>query len=78
MDNLALNKTNTNKFFINLQVFLAPVITIYIVSIVGVISANGGTIKLVDFIPTQFVWGGITLYFLNSILDYLKKIRSEQ
>ena len=75
MNDLKLTKTDTNKFFNNLVIFIAPVGVVYLVAIVGAINANNGAVKLTDFIPTQFTLGAMTLYILNSALDYLKKLK---
>ena len=78
MKDLQLTKTNENKFLRNLLVFLSPVAVIYLVAVVGVINANNGAVKLTDFIPTSFTLGAMTLYALNSILDYLRKLKWEK
>lgn len=69
------NKVQTNKFVHNLQVFFTPVAIMYIVAVVGVITANDGAFTIEAFIPNTFVLGGMTLYVLNTILDYLRKVR---
>lgn len=73
IDKFSLNRTEGKKWSKNLLIFFAPVFTIYLISVVGIIQQTN-SVQLTDFIPTQFTWGGITLYVLNSIIDYLKKL----
>lgn len=75
INKLTLNRVDIQKWRKNLLLFLAPVLIVYLVSVVGLIQ-QANTVKVTDFIPTQFTWGGIALYFLNSIIDYLKKLSS--
>ena len=75
MQQLQLTKTNQNKFFHNVKVFFAPVAVIYLVAVVGVMSANEGAFSVEAFIPNSFVVGAMCLYVLNSILDYLRKLK---
>ena len=77
MKDLKLEPNLQDKWFKNLVVFLAPVLTVYIVAVIGVIQVNNGAVKLEDLIPTSFTWGAVTLYVLNSLLDYLKKLQSQ-
>lgn len=70
-----LNKKDQNKFVHNVMVFLAPVAVVYLVAVVGVINAANGAVKSGDFIPNSFTLGAMTLYVLNSVLDYLRKLR---
>ena len=76
MDNFKLNEIEKNRWFKNLLIFLSPVAIIYIVAIIGFIQANNGAVKLNDFVPNQFTLGAMSLYILNTILDYLRKVRS--
>lgn len=76
MNNLQLNKTNQNKWFKNVLIFLSPVIVVYVVAIIGAINANNGAVALKDFIPTSFTLGAGTVYLLNSALDYIRKLKS--
>lgn len=76
MNKLILGKTLLDRWFHNLQVFLAPVGVVYLLAVVGIITANNGTIQAKDFIPTSFTWGAITLYVANTALDYLRKLKS--
>ncbi len=76
--NLKLSATNQGKFLNNVLVFIAPVLTIYLVSIVGIIQAHNGAIVIADFVPTSFTWGAMTLYVLNVVLDFLKKLEVQK
>lgn len=76
MDKLTLNKVNQGKFLHNALVFLAPVLILYLTTVVGTISPNGHVFGLMDFVPSTFTQGGITLWFLNTALDYLRKLRA--
>lgn len=75
LKNLKLKKPLQTKWQHNLVSFLTPVAALYLAAIMGVITMNNGAVQLVDFIPNEFVLGGITLYFLNGALDYLNKIQ---
>jgi hypothetical protein len=70
-----LNKPELKKWFHNLQVFLAPVIVLYLTTVVGVISQAGHAFSFQDLIPNTFAQGGIVLWFLNAALDYFRKLR---
>ncbi len=75
-DKITLTDTQQNKWKHNLIVFLAPVGIIYLTSLVGVISQTNHVLAVKDIIPNTFTMGGITLYFINGALDYLKKLQA--
>lgn len=75
MNNLQLTKGNQNKWFHNIVVFLAPVGILYLTTVIGVLSTDGHMIAVKDFIPNNFMLGGMALYFLNAIYDYLRKLK---
>ena len=75
MQNLTLTKSNQNKWFHNIVVFLSPVFVLYLTTIVGVISQDNHSFSFTDFIPNTFAQGGIVLWFLNSALDYFRKLK---
>lgn len=75
MSNLKLTSKDQSKWFHNLKVFLAPVGIIYIIATIGYINANEGKFALEYFIPNGFTLGAISLYVLNSLLDYLRKLK---
>ena len=72
---VTLTKTNQNKWYRNTLVFLAPLGIIYLVAVIGVFTANEGAFTFEAFIPNSFVIGAMSLYVLNSALDYLRKVR---
>lgn len=74
---IKLNTTNQNKWFHNTLVFLAPLGILYTTTVIGVINANEGAFSLEAFIPNQFVLGGMALYLLNAVSDYLRKLRKQ-
>ena len=67
------NATDRKKWFTNLKLFLAPVATMYIVSVVATITANNNLFDWHYFIPTTMVQGAMVLYVLNTLLDLIKK-----
>lgn len=71
---LKLEQRDLDKWFYHVKLFLTPVAIIYILAIIGSITANKGAVSINDFIPNSFTLGGICLYILNSLLDYLRKI----
>ena len=75
MNNITLNKVQQHKWFNNLLVFLAPVGVIYLTTVIGAIQSDGHVFTAKDLIPTTFAQGGIVLWFLNSALDYLRKLK---
>lgn len=74
MNKVTLSSPLQDKWVHNLLVFLKPVAVLYIVAVIAVIGANGGVVKLTDFLPNAFMLGGATLYILNGALDYLNKL----
>lgn len=71
---LKLTQTGQNKWLHNLLIFVTPVITVYVVAVIGIIQVHNGAVKLEDFIPNSFTLGAITLYILNTVLDYFRKL----
>jgi hypothetical protein len=65
-----LNKEDFKKVLNNAVVFLAPLLLIYLGS---VISNIGDGFALTDFIPDNIVIGAMVLYLLNAMTDVLKK-----
>lgn len=72
---VTLNKIDQKRWYDNILLFLAPVVIVYVTAVVGVIQANNGAIRVENFIPTSFTLGAMTLYVLNSVLDYLRKLK---
>lgn len=75
MNKFTLDKKLQTKWLNNILVFLAPVIALYLTTVIGVISQDNHVFKLLDFIPNAFARGGIVLWFLNVGLDYIRKLR---
>lgn len=73
VQNFSLNKTDWRVWARTAYVFLIPIGILYTTSIVGSIQEPGHLLVLSDFVPNQFVMGGITLYVLNRIQDILRK-----
>lgn len=71
---VVLNKTNKKKWLHNLLKFLRPVIVLYTGAVGTIIGMNGGAVRLEHFIPNSFILGGVVLYLLNTIQDYLNKL----
>lgn len=76
MNKFTLNKIDQKKWQKNLIVFLAPVGVMYLTTFIGLISQEAHMFSFHDFVPTTFTLGGITLYFANAALDYLKKLEA--
>lgn len=76
MTKLVLKKTLQEKWYHNLLMFLRPVAVLYITAVIGLIGLNNGVVKIEYFIPNAFMWGGMTLYILNGLLDYLNKLNA--
>lgn len=72
-----ITNTQVKDWKRNLLVFLAPVGIMYLVSVVGLMSANNNMFDPRYFIPSAMVQGGIILYVLNGILDILRKFLSD-
>jgi len=68
-----LEKEQTKKWLRNAMLFLAPLGILYLVYVQGGIQADGFDWQ--DFYPTREVIGGIFLYVINVVLDYLRKLK---
>lgn len=73
----SLNAADIQKWTHNLLVFLAPVTLIYVLAVVGVITAANGVVTLADFIPNAIVVGAMVLYVLNAVVDILRKFAAQ-
>lgn len=73
MNKFALEKAAAVKWFHNLVIFLAPLVVVYL-GVVAVSLQSGFDIHA--FIPTQATLGAISLYVVNGVMDYLRKLRS--
>jgi len=65
-----LNGVDFKKILNNALVFLAPLILIYLGSVIS--NMNDG-FSLADFVPDNIVIGAMVLYVLNTMTDILKK-----
>lgn len=74
LDTVTLSKPQQGKWFHNFLVFLAPLGILYLTTIIGTISQDNHAFSIQDFIPNTFAQGGLVLWVLNSILDYLRKL----
>jgi len=75
IDNVTLNKTDQNKWFKNILLFIIPVVTVYLGQLGIQLQADGHMLSLKDFIPGSFVIGGAIVYLQSVLLDYLKKLQ---
>jgi len=65
-----LTRTDRSKWIVNLVVFIAPVAILYLTQVqAGVVDG----VTAGDFIPSQFTFGAMTLYVINTLIDLLKK-----
>ena len=64
------------KWVRNALIFTLPAVSIYLVSVLGVIQQPDHIISLKDFIPTQFAQGGIAAYFIATTQDFIRKYLS--
>jgi hypothetical protein len=69
-----LTNINTEKWVKNTLLFLRPVLLIYF----GFIATNlDDGFGLMDFVPNEFILGGMSLYLINVTTDYLQKLDKE-
>lgn len=73
MNQLQLKKPEQKKWFHNILVFLSPVGILYLTTVVGAVST--APLGFQDFIPGEIALGGMILFVLNGILDYLRKLK---
>lgn len=73
---VTLTKKDQSKWLHNLLVFLAPLGVLYLTTVIGVISQESHVFSWQDLIPTTFAQGGMVLWILNTLLDYLRKLRA--
>lgn len=73
----SISRVGQDKWIINLKIFIAPILVIYLTSLLGTIQVEAHVITLGDFVPNTFVKGSITAYILNALLDYARKLIKE-
>lgn len=73
---LFMSPIDWSRWLTNAVKFLAPLLLIYVYYVNGQVSQDG--LQLTDFIPNEFVSGGIVLYILNTVQDFLRKFIPSQ
>jgi len=73
MQVLLENKKDWSKWLNNALIFLAPLGVLYLIFVQANIQGDG--FEWSDFAPSREVVGGIFLYLINTVLDYLRKLR---
>jgi len=73
MQILLEDKKDWSKWLKNALIFLAPLGLLYLLFVQANIQGDG--FQLSDFRPSDQVIGGAMLYLINTILDYLRKLR---
>lgn len=68
----SLNALDMTKWGKNTIIFLAPVLIIYLASIIPSIQEDG--LQVADFAITNTVSGAMALYVINVVLDILRKL----
>lgn len=66
-----LKLLNWKKWGRNTVVFLSPLATIYLVSVIANVQGDGFQVS--DFAPSEVVIGAMMLYVLNTALDFFRK-----
>ena len=72
-----ISAPSLDKWFKNTLTFLAPLATIYMVSVMGVLQVPGNEITFENFIPSREVVGAMILWILNTVYDFLRKFVPE-
>lgn len=68
-----LTRTDTKNWFHNLKIFTAPIIVIYLVSVLAVVTTGSNILGVEDFKPNQFTQNAMVVYVLNGVLDVIRK-----
>ena len=71
-----LTNEDYSKWGHNLLVFLIPLGTFYVASVVALISQQGHVVTFQDFIPSNSTISASVLYVGNALLDLFRKWRS--
>lgn len=72
-EQFVMTDTNWKDWFHNAKLFAAPVIILYLTSVIGTISQDGHVFSVKDLYLTTFMQGGIVLYVYNTVLDWVRK-----
>jgi hypothetical protein len=66
------DKTDGKNWMRNVVLYLAPLATMYLVTVVAAIQTDGLP-KLSYFVPSPILQGAMILYVLNTALDFIRK-----
>jgi cell shape-determining protein MreC len=67
----SLTTADLKKWGTNLLIFLAPVVLIYLLSVIAVVNSAG--VSVAAFVPAPATVGAMVLYVLNGIVDLIRK-----
>lgn len=76
-DRFTLNGTDVDRWVRNLVLFLIPISTIYLTSLLATFTVPTNIVEFSDFIPNEMVKGGIAVYAINGLLDITRKFVSK-
>lgn len=69
-----LLKLDYKKWTNNMLVFFAPLIVLYLLFVQANVQSDGFQVS--DFTPTSEVIGGMILYTINVLMDFLRKFKA--
>ena len=72
-DKFTMNRDDWENWLHNAKLFTVPVITLYLTTVLGTISQDGHVFSITDLYLTKFMQGGIAIYVLSSLLDWVRK-----
>lgn len=75
MPKIKFSNKNKKKFLRNLLVFLSVPAIAYLSPLPAELAEKGFSLQI--FIPSQFEWGMIAGYVINSLIDLIKKLRED-
>lgn len=70
------NRKDLEAFIKNALWFTAPVILIYLVSVLTLITTPNHVMRLVDFIPNEATKTAIVVWILNRFVDFFRRYQS--
>jgi hypothetical protein len=68
-----VNPADIRSWLNNLFIFTLGVVSIYVVSVIGILEQPNHLISLKDFVPNVFVLGAITLYIFQGVQNLIRK-----
>jgi len=71
-----LGKIGWEKLRDNAIKFLATPVTLYVAFVMGNVQVDG--VQALDFVPNQFVLGGIVVYIGSVVQDFFRKYTVDQ